>query len=397
MMKKHGPKLYGQALESLQKEPLTELDARVKLFLKAEKWRRPPHSSLKTPRAIQYRGPRYNIMAGTFLSPLEEELYPRLSDPQRNETRLFSSKGLTPNARASLVVNLWNRHPRPAALCLDHSRWDAHVSLPALRAEHSVYRILCGGNSHLLSWLLRLQEVNEGTGAHGTRYKLEGSRMSGDVNTALGNTVLNALVLKAALGAEADQLDILVDGDDGLVFGPLEVLKRVEGPLREGTLALGFELKCSFAHVLEEIDFCSGGVLTSEAGVLAVREWPKPLNTDCWTAKPMSGLKAIAEKGYTTAVGLWYLYRGNPVYQAWAEYLLSHSAPAKLDPWYDRNWYLRMAEVAAEEADSVVTTGARASFACWSGVPPSEQLEMEALLAKSRGPWPITPREPPRA
>lgn len=390
MIQRHGRGLYGPALESLRSRPLERRDARVSLFLKAEKWQLPAGTELKTPRAIQFRGPRYNICLARYLAPLEKRLYSLL---QRSHTRqrLYSSKGLCPTARAQQVRRLWERHPRPAVLCLDSSRFDAHVSEGVLRAEHSVYQELSRADRHL-SWLLGLQRRNRGRGVHGTEYFLRGGRMSGDVNTALGNTVVNGGMLWLACRGEV--ADILVEGDDALVFAPLEVCRRLADRLPVALERWGFELRVSsIARTLGEISYCSSAVIAVGADLaLSVREWPKPLVTDCWTVKPVTG-RAVAKKAYTLAVGLWYLYRGVPVYQAWAEYLLSWVGPTKVDPWYDREWWRRVQEAMAGPACEATAQhpDARAGFAEVSGLPPSDQLALEARLRAHQGPHPTHP------
>lgn len=388
MIRKKGKGLYLPAFQSLAQVPLSTRDGRVKLFLKAEKWRLPPGERLKTARAIQFRGPRYNIMLAKYLAPLEERLYAHLASPWNREG-VYSSKGLTPNMRARQVRKLFQKHRQGAALCLDHSRFDAHVSPVVLRSEHLVYRMLCGGNRRLLTWLLKMQEVNRGTATHGTKYRVSGCRMSGDVNTALGNTVVNAFVLRAACADE--KVDILVEGDDGIIFGPREVLLRIQDTLSQRAEQMGFELKQKLVFCIEHIDYCSGGILpVGRVDALAVREWPKPLELDAYTARCVAESAAPA-KAYSQAVGYWYLYRGLPVYQAWAEFLLSHCAPVEYDVWFDREFHLRAADTAREDTPAVVTPEARDAFGVWSGIPPSDQICLEHRLKSSRGSWPVQP------
>lgn len=386
-IRRHGAGLYAPAYKSLAHSPLTSEDAKVKLFLKAEKWAKPEGTVLKTPRAIQYRGPRYNICLGAYLIPLEERLYAHMCDPDAGPGP-YTSKGLTPHGRAALVARLWARYPRPCAAKLDHSRWDAHSQVPILEAEHLVYATLCGGNRRFLQWLLSLQLRNEGRGAQGVRYSLRGGRMSGDYNTALGNTIGNAVVLTTCVVGY--EVSILVEGDDGLIFGNVEDIEVLAKHLPGRCEDLGFELKIGVARHLEEIDFCSTGVVEHEGGFMSVRDWPRPFITDCWTPKPVAPT-SVPAKAYTTAVGFWHLYKGIPVYQAWAEYLLSHCAPAELDPWYQRDWWGRVLLAAKDEPPKTISAMLRASFALRTGVEPSAQLRLEERLRRERGPWPITP------
>lgn len=418
-----GPGLYGRAFLSLKEDPLSSKDHQVSMFLKAEKWVLMPGEPLKPARAIQFRGPRYNIELGRYLLPLEELLWSNLGHGGvriRDQVWLHSSKGLTPNARARQVRALWDRYPGARALCLDHSRFDAHLSEEVLRMEHRVYTGLLGG-ARLLRWLLAAQCRTKGSTKHGRKYRTSGGRCSGDVNTALGNTIVSGLVLIAA-SHDISELSILVEGDDGVVFGPGPVIQHLGQVLAGRVLAYGFELKISEARTLGEIDYCSGRVIVGEGDPRWVRAWPKPFTTDPWTARPVQGAKARTAKAYTMAVSAWVQYRGVPVYQAWGEWLMSHVPPGKFDPWYDRDLTVRLAPLLSqlaqedhrgEGADGPpspnapgaemlwgrdgegrelgITPSLRADFADATGVGMGDQLGLEAELASSKGPWPDHP------
>lgn len=425
--------LYGQAFLSLDKTPLGREDTDIALFLKAEKWVVEPGDLLKPARAIQYRGPRYNIELGRYLLPLEETLWSCLNTGGvrvRDNVWLYSSKGLTPDARAGQVATLWSRYPGGRALCLDHSRFDAHLSQEVLRMEHEIYLGLLKP-CRLLRWLLAAQCKTRGRTKHGRKYRGVGGRMSGDVNTALGNTIVSALVLLAATH-DFSELSILVEGDDGVVFGPGSALERLEGILGGRVLPYGFELKISSARTLGGIDYCSGRVIVGSHGKepMWVRAWPKPMATDPWTAQPVFGQKAMRAKAYTMAVSAWVQYEGLPVYQAWAQWLLSHCSPAKFDPWYDRDQVLRLAPLLARLGEDEQKAGVpglgetrvprfdprlwlgqggrkcapvrpdgtleispmlRADFADATGVGMGQQLQLEAWFAANRGCSPSDP------
>lgn len=392
MVARHGAKLYGPAGESLGARPLTKLDMKVSMFLKAEKWQLPLTEQLKTPRAIQYRGPRYNILLAKFLGPVEAKLYPLLSGG-RSITRVHSSKGLSPNNRSVLVEKLWRRHSRPTALCLDSSRFDAHVSEEALMIEHSIYGRMYSQN-RLLAWMLRGQRRNRGTGVWGTKYRVRGCRMSGDVNTALGNTVLNASILKSCC---PDGVDILVEGDDAVLFGSREEILALARTIPGDLLDAGFEVRVGVvAYSVPEIQYCSSRTLPSEAGhgALSVRDWPKPIVTDCFTVRPVEGVPAM-EKALTMAVCFGYLYRATPVYQAWASYLLSWCSREALSgrrllplSKHDPELYARALLAKVDDVGEVVSLGSRAEFAIAFGIVPSEQLAIEGALVAAAGPFP---------
>lgn len=393
MVVRHGAGLYVPAAQSLQDRPLDNRDTMVSMFIKVEK-NYLPGEKLKTPRAIQYRGPRFNLMLAKFLLPYEEKFYSEFSKP--NSTRLHTSKGLTPDARANLISALWDRHPRPLALNLDASRFDAHVTKELLQQEAAFYK-RAHKNNRLLEFLLKAQRCNRGQGRWGSKYRVEGCRMSGDVNTALGNTLIQLVVLSFLF--RDVHVDILVEGDDAVVFGDVDALRRAYASLDQRAGDIGFTLSSSIARCKEEVDYCSSKIIEVEHGKWrSVRNWPKPFFTDCYTAKPVFGEKARLEKARTMAVGYDTMYHGLPVFGAWGSYLLSHAKPGKLDPAYDAYFFSRAATAAANWHVDYKSSGllksveptslSRASFYVATGISPSEQLLWESRLKQQLGPWP---------
>lgn len=391
--------LYGPAWKSLEGHPIGTRDMEVEMFLKAEKWPVQAGESLKEARAIQFRGPRYNIELGRFLLPFEAKLWDLLQVGLRvrDDVFLYSSKGLSPNKRAALLEALWEKYPGGRALCLDHSRFDAHLSEEVLKEEHLLYKTACSGG-RLLEWLLKGQCKTRGRTKHGRRYACRGGRMSGDVNTALGNTCVSGMLLLTVAG-DFTELSILVEGDDGVVFGPGEEIARLERLIEARMLTLGFELKVAVARCLEEVDYCSGRAVRGGPGEVArwARAWPRPFATDPWTPKAVQGKRAPREKAYSMALGAWVQYRGVPVYQAWGEWLLSHIPPSKYDAWYERDVSLRLAPVVREWSEGLDWQGVpfspalRASFAAATGVGATAQDQAERWFRCHLGPYPSTP------
>jgi hypothetical protein len=394
-----GAGVYLPAWESLRRHGIGERDSDIMMFLKAEKWPLEVGAKLKPARAIQFRGPRYNIVLGRYLLPFEEALWSTLQEGLlfRDKIHVYSTKGLDPRGRATLVQSLWNKHPSAKALCIDHSRFDAHLSEPLLSEEHQVYKIMAGGGDRLLKMLLNWQCSTKGTSKHGLRYYSKGGRCSGDVNTALGNTIISALVVLFA-ASDLFELSILVEGDDGVIFGPADEVDKLRLVLSAKALTLGFELKISEARTLVEVDYCSGRVLETCTGdALWVRSWPKPMVTDPYTAKPVHGKKQ-GEKAYGMALGMWFQYQGLPIYQEWAEYQLSWLTPGrKYDAWYDRQAADRLRPLVrrwlkGEKEYPVVDEVTRADFFLAFGVDRTSQMSLEAHLRNNRGRFPTAPQ-----
>lgn len=391
LVRRHG-RSYQGAADSLKAEPLNKRDARVSMFIKAEKWQM-PGDRLKTARAIQYRSRRYNIMLARFVYPAEKALY-GIWRTERSRSRVYTTKGFTPAQRFQLIAKLWHGTPDAAALCLDQSRFDAHCSAEMLEIEADVYQHLFG-QGRLLRWLMQQQRHNKGKGVWGTRYRVRGCRMSGDMNTALGNTVVNALLLRWAVDNPA--LHIVAEGDDAVIVGPRDLIEATRLTLPGRLQQAGFECRADFvARAFADIRFCSTAPLEVSSGALALREWPKPLATDPWSVRPVSP-QALPAKALTTAVCYSHLYAGLPVLQWWAAFQLSHSPrnwetgrPIRPDANYQADLWNKAREEAASRPTgwSEPSRELRAEFGLVTGIAPSEQLDIERALVVRFGPHP---------
>ncbi len=113
-------------------------------------------------------------------------------------------KGMDVRTVAKVLREKWDMFPNPVAIGLDASRFDQHVSVPALEFEHSVYLSCFKQKKHRerLAKLLKLQLENHCTGyaEDGViKYTTTGTRMSGDMNTSLGNCVLMCSLIHSYL------------------------------------------------------------------------------------------------------------------------------------------------------------------------------------------------------
>lgn len=172
--------IYKRAADSLLLRGVEIRDSVVKTFVKAEK----VNFSAKgdpAPRVIQPRDPRYTLSVGRYLKLFESQLCHGFKKLWGYAVIL---KGLNATQVATTLRDSWERYTHPCAIGLDASRFDQHVSMDALRFEHSIYNGVFKSAElrQLLQWQLR----NKGIGRAGdgsVKYKVDGCRMSGDINT----------------------------------------------------------------------------------------------------------------------------------------------------------------------------------------------------------------------
>lgn len=204
-------KVYQRAAENLDRG-LMRKHWRVRMFVKPDK--HPLCNILdKAPRAIQYRSPEYNILLARFLVPLEEELY-KFEHPEKRGLRVFA-KGRNLQQRASDIIKAYESFNDPVVIEVDHSKFDSCIRVEHLRSCHKLYLKLF--RSRLLYQVLSKQLNNKGMSSH-LRYKVKGTRMSGDFDTALGNSLINFKVLYAWMRKANVKGHAYIDGDDSLIF-----------------------------------------------------------------------------------------------------------------------------------------------------------------------------------
>jgi hypothetical protein len=381
-------KRYEGAAVALDQLPLTrKFHGRIHSFVKAEKFN-PAAKVNPDPRMIQARSPEYGLEVARFLKPIEHHLYSMRSP---NGSRMVA-KGLNQRARAELLERKMRLFRRPVVFSLDCSRWDKHVVADVLQVEHSFYLMILADPvfQRLLSWQLDNRCVT----ANSVRYRVAGGRMSGDMNTALGNCLLMVLMVHAAmrqvLGPGRGRWDLLDDGDDCLVIVDERDFELAAAQLPDLFLTFGQELKVeNVARDIRDVTFCQCRVVETPTGPIFTRDWRKVLSQSACGVKHWGEPKMV--RPMLSAVGMCELAlaRGLPVLQAFAMALIRNGRgemPRRLD--VDEGLAVRVKyehgistlnELRALKPEHV-TDGARHAFARTWGCSIEQQLHIEDIL-----------------
>lgn len=231
--------------------------ANVRMFVKPDKI---PYGEIldKAPRAIQYRRPEFNLLLGQYLKPFEERLYKL----QRNDLRVFA-KGRNLQQRAQDILQAYNSIDNCRVVELDHKKFDSCVTHHHLRTLHRIY-LKAFGNCYWLRFLLNHQILNKGRSDY-LKYKVLGTRMSGDFDTGLGNSLLNFLVLSAGLEEVGIQnYHIYIDGDDSLLFMSETELYKLDNL---NFNVLGFETTMAVKDLITA-EFCKTKLIRCDPPVM---------------------------------------------------------------------------------------------------------------------------------
>jgi len=117
--------------------------------------------------------------------------------------------------------------------------------------------------------LLVCQLLNTVFTSLGIKYRVEGRRMSGDMNTALGNCVLMLVMLHAYCEymLHLKRWDTLDDGDDCLLIVEANAVQEVLDSLVGRFLEFGMEMKVERpVRSVHEVVFCQSTVIEFECG-----------------------------------------------------------------------------------------------------------------------------------
>lgn len=309
-------KVLLRAAESLEVDDFRVMDANVKAFIKYEKGK--PDG---VPRIICPRSDRYLVHLASWLKPLEGKICNAVNRVWGSTT---IAKGLNAQQVGDLFLKKWRSKNDPCCVSLDAERFDEHVGPGALEAEHSVY------NGHFkdreLATALRCQLRNEclGVAADGTvKFRVDGGRMSGDINTSMGNCYLMCGLGKVYCEESGVRsADLINNGDDcAFIMERAELHLFLEG-LDAWFRRRGFVMVAENpVYELEDIEFCQGHpVMMDHDTCLMVRNIKTALQKDTMCLMPVNKpmdyyhwVRAIGDAGCAMAgdvpvIGAFYKY-----------------------------------------------------------------------------------------
>jgi len=332
----HKRRVYENAFDSLEKVSLNCNDYISKVFVKFEKTNFTKKKD-PVPRAINPRNPRYHVTVALYLKRIEKEVFKHLdnlwSRPFGGVKRTVM-KGLNALERASVIRDKWRRFTNPVAIGVDASRFDQHVSVDALEFEHMVYKTYYRGqNLRKFNNLLKHQLVNRlvGRAPDGKlKCKIIGKRMSGDVNTALGNTLLMCSMMLALRCKLNVDFEFINDGDDGVIICEHSTHQRLLQAIYPHCLQFGFNMVCEAPVAnLEQIEFCqSRPVALSLNEYIMVRNIENSFDKDCTSMLPLNNekfarkwMRSVGECGLKLTSGI-------PVLQKYYQVFIEQSQTA---------------------------------------------------------------------
>lgn len=373
--------IYEEAAESLKRRPYGLSDSYVNAFIKAEKVAVTPDKPDPAPRLIQPRTPRYNIEVGRRIAHMEKRIYKAIGKVFGHPTVM---KGYNAHTTAKYLWEKWVMFGDPVAIDLDATRFDQHVSPEALKWEHSVYvRAAPTPEKAELAKLLSWQLVNKGFARLQdgfVKYQVQGCRMSGDMNTAMGNCLLMCAMVHAYCEPRFTKFQLANNGDDCVLIVERGELEKM-ADLSEWFLEMGFTMKVGKpVDVFEQIEFCQTQPVYDGSRWVMCRNPRVCMPKDCVSLLPMeqgncaaAWMTAVGECGISLAGGI-------PVLQEFYCALLRGGCGHRMKKGiHMETGFFRLAKD-MDRTVGEVSVSARVSFWRAFGVTPTDQMFMEDKL-----------------
>lgn len=359
-------KRYVNALNYLQHYGLQDKHAKVSMFIKADRFTEEKVRT-KAPRAIQFRSAEYTLEFMRYITAIEHEIYENVHYDVVSKSRVIM-KGLNQVERATIFREKASYFSKPKYYCIDHSTFDATIKVEHLRSTHKKYLRMF--NSGKFRWLLKQQLNNVGITNSGIKYRIQGTRMSGDADTGLGNSIINAdCIYGVLLKSQVVKYDFILDGDDAVIIvedNDVLDLKWFQ--------EFGFETKVDIVNEEHEVGFCQCKIIA-----------------DRWVRNPLRAIShySVAKKlpiqlvrDWVSGMGLCELsiHGGIPILQALGQVMFAQSSKQLLD----RDTKMRMGNVSLEDRSCPILDKTREEFFSAYGVDPDLQIKIEELLTSYR-------------
>jgi hypothetical protein len=295
-------------------------------------------------------------------------------------------KGYDAKRSAEILHEKWGMFSRPVAVGLDASRFDQHVSQPALKFEHSVYERCFATKFHRtqLSKLLRQQLVNKcyGFTPDGRlKYQTDGGRMSGDMNTSLGNCLIMCSMIHAYLAEKNITGQLANNGDDCVVFMEQRDLIKFQAGLFEWFVKMGFNMTMEHpVYNFEEVEFCQTKPVFDGLSYIMCRNPHTALAKDTVLLKSEQTVPLVQEWMNAVGKGGLALTGGLPVFQEFYQMYVRHGKCRGLkNNDHVFGWGVRQMIGNLKNTYRPISDETRASFYYAFGITPDAQIELEKV------------------
>jgi hypothetical protein len=338
----------------------------VKMFIKDEFY-----DEYKYPRLIMSRHDRFKCRVGPMFHRIEKILF---------SLPMFIKKIPVSERGEYIRKYLWK--PNSKYFATDFSAYESHFTPEMMRAiEFVLYRHMAPNDSEGRQFLSDIEVL---CGRNRCVNKLasvwiNGVRMSGEMNTSLGNSFANYVLIKFAAKRAGVKVKGVVEGDDACF--------RCDGHISPGVFeAMGLSVKFVEYPTIGEMSFC--GILQDEDGRQTVTDPYKVLCRFGWSKRKYVGCSDKTKQALAIAKALSYIhaYPHMPIVRPFCDMILRTCKMSKfrvlrvinnMDS-YHRDLYLAAFNARDSLPGFEPRIETRQLIDKLYGISPAKQIELEA-------------------
>lgn len=377
-------KRYFQAYTELTHRSLLRTDFLNNAFVKPDKEEREIVyvATAKGPRMIQYMRATGALEMGRFTHAVESKIY-AITD--QFGTKVFG-KGCNLHELAEDFVVKRSNFSDPIFLLLDASSFDAHVSAPLLRIVSKWYGTILRNSRDraYVRWLWSHTYVNRGRTTNGLKFKTQGTRMSGHMDTGLGNSlIMYAMLTEYLKTVGVQKYSMSVNGDDSVIIIERSDLRRASD------LSIfdecGFKMKFEYTDRFSQMEYCQCKPVETHYGWIMARSPERLLRRVGWSVHRF-GKKMSKHYVYSLGLGEMAINYGLPIGYALGVKLREAAcgapgAPPRMLP-VNRKKYISATRQRYWQSSepAIVSDLARESYEEAWGISPDDQVALEEAL-----------------
>lgn len=286
------PKKREMYSEGLKTELEIKRHAKCTGFVKQENV---PYKPADKPRVIQFRDPVFLAHLIPAMKPLEHAFY-RNRYCFNKYQEFTCAKGMNLRERMACLEEMVDSLTEPFVIDLDGSAFDAHVVEEALKLEWRFNRRAWQSAGYHPRTIEKMCKMGRAQLRNKVRFRCEdgsvswtvkGNRMSGDLNTGLGNSELQSIYIAYTmkmLEIPEKHWRMLVDGDDAvLMVSKVHVSKCTPEAIMRHFSDVSQDVKMGGPYrvtkdSMEVIEFCQSRPILTETGWRLVRDPKKVYN-----------------------------------------------------------------------------------------------------------------------
>lgn len=380
---------YEKALASFRLWGWHDYQGMVKMFVKLENKEFSDNKVNPDPRAIQYRDAVFQLVIACYIKSIEEKFYKMEFGGRLHPKGRIFAKGLNSVELAEMMIQKESRFRKVWVFGWDAERCDMHMSEAHLRVKHQFYLSLI--NNPDFARMLSLTRVNKGRAVE-VSYTVRGGTMSGDMDTSLATNWLIASMMILIMKKLGVEYDMVINGDDSLLYVEEEDARLVRGRFRELALEFGMTMTLEGeGPSSRDVDFCQSRVLRVGGVPRVVRDYKK-VTTAMLTSNKF--WLETARPGLLKAMGMGELavHHGVPILQEFAIMLIRSGGKFRPNRAYlrDLNYeglcFDRGAKLGRQKP-TPITSETRSEFEQAYGVSPVVQMCLEETFRKTLIPY----------